>query len=192
MMRRSGQKMRFRFKAGLVWASLLIACTASSVPWWQGVPVRLSIDVSPTIDASTVRAAVSDRLWQFGFVLADDGARELTVSYDAACECPDCQLPAGGSRAGILAYTPATDFSHIRLCPGLVATQRTDPLATYVVTSHEMCHALGLATHIAAGPSVLCSADYQAHKQVISFGDDDLRAICQAQGVKSAKCRASP
>lgn len=172
-----------------VFASFLVACGASASPWWQGVPIRLTVDVPQAIDASTVRAAISDRMWQLGFVLTDTEARELTVAFDPLCVCPDCKIPGEWAREGILAYTHEHAFDQIKLCPGLLSAQKSDPLATYVVVSHEMCHALGLEGHIQAGPKVLCSADYQAHKQVVAFGEEDLRAICRAQGVKSAKCR---
>lgn len=172
----------------LVFASFLAACGASAAPWWQGVPIRLTVDVPQTIDASTVRAAVSDRLWQLGFILDEVGERALSVAYDPACVCPACKLPVGGSRDNILGYTEEHAFDQIKLCPGLLAVQKTDRLATYVTVSHEMCHALGLEGHIQAGPNVLCSADYQTHKQVVGFGREDLRAICQAQGVKSSRC----
>lgn len=170
-----------------------IACErAATHPWSQGIPVNIRVDAHGALDEATIRKAATDRFLQFGFTFSANG-RPLTVSYDAECACPNCKLPPGGSIDGVLAYTPEDEYDHIRLCPGVIKLQAISPNATYVSTSHEMCHALGLETHIPAGAGVLCSADHQLRKDVMQFGVEDMRAICQAGGIQSTVCkRLSP
>lgn len=182
-----------RYRLAITALCCWMACErAATHPWSQGTPISVQVDAQGALDEATIRNAVIDRFKQFWFTFATNG-RPLTVSYDAECSCPNCRLPPGGSKDGVLAYTPEDEYDHIRICPKVVKLQATSPSAVYVSTSHEICHALGLETHIPAGAGVLCSANYPEYKDAMSFGIEDMRAICQAGGIRSTVCkRISP
>jgi len=168
--------------------SLFTACDPASSPWLAGEPVKLLIDpgLPKEVKPDIVKAAIEERLAQFGMKTSPQGRRTITVNYDSECKCLTCIVPEGATRDMIVAYVGKYSFQTITVCGNILKwyPDGGDNLV-YSTISHEMCHVLGFSGHNDLNKGNLCSPSYNDHWNTKQFSAQYIKDIYSSGGVKN-------